>query len=57
MLLAMQSKVKLNTTRIEQCIAEHKEIIAALQDRNTSAVLAVMEKHINNSGKFWTRYL
>lgn len=56
-LLAMQSNVNLNTTRIKQSIEEHKQIITALEERDVNAVLAVMAKHIDNSGKYWTRYL
>lgn len=56
-LLAMQSNVKLNTTRIKQSIAEHKQLIIALEERDVAAVLTVMTEHIDNSGKYWTRYL
>ncbi len=56
-LLAMQSNVKLNTTRIKQSIEEHKQMINALEERDVDSVLRVMGKHIGNSGKYWTRYL
>lgn len=56
-LLAMQSSVKLSSTRIKQSIEEHKQILTALEERDVNAVLAVMTEHIDNSGKYWTRYL
>ncbi len=56
-LLAMQANVKLNTTRIKQSIEEHREIIHALEERDVTAVLGVMARHIGNSGKYWSRYL
>lgn len=56
-LLAMQSDIKLNATRIKQSIEEHKQIIKALEERDVEAVLSVMAEHIDQSGKYWTRYL
>lgn len=56
-LLAMQQNVNLNKSRIKQSIEEHKQIITALEERDVNAVLAVMSKHIDNSGKYWARYL
>ncbi|QHJ11612.1 HTH-type transcriptional regulator LutR [Paraglaciecola mesophila] len=56
-LLAMQSNVRLNASRIRQSIEEHKRIISALENRDVTAVLDIMNEHIGNSGKYWTKYL
>lgn len=56
-LLAMQSNVRLNSTRIKQSIEEHKRIISGLKNRDVTAVLDIMTEHIGNSGKYWTKYL
>lgn len=56
-LLAMQSNVRLNASRIRQSIEEHKRIISALENRDVTAVLEIMNEHIGNSGKYWTKYL
>ncbi|MBU3018837.1 GntR family transcriptional regulator [Paraglaciecola agarilytica] len=56
-LLAMQSNVRLNTTRIKQSIEEHKRIIRGLENRDVKTVLDIMNEHIGNSGQYWTKYL
>lgn len=57
MLLAMQTSVKLNSSRIKQSIEEHKSILRGLENRDVKAVLDIMHQHINNSGTYWTKYL
>ena len=56
-LLAMQSSVNLNKNRMAQSVSEHRELIESLKSRELSTVLAVMQKHIENSGQYLTTYL
>ena len=51
----MHANLSISEARVEQSMAEHKAILAALEDRDVDSTLAVLKKHISSSGKYWSR--
>ncbi|WP_235188610.1 GntR family transcriptional regulator [Catenovulum agarivorans] len=56
-LMAIHSNVSLNSSRIEQSIQEHKEIMQALKERSMKKTLVAMNKHLGSSAQYWSRYI
>ena len=56
-LQAMHANLSLNSARIKQSMAEHKEMLAAIESRDVDATLAILKNHISKSGQYWTRFI
>lgn len=56
MLQAFHANLGFSSTRFEQSLVEHKQILSGIEQRNVTAVMTVLDKHIDNSGQYWSKH-
>ncbi|WP_233267453.1 GntR family transcriptional regulator [Paraglaciecola sp. L3A3] len=56
MLQAFHATLGFSSTRFEQSLLEHQEILNGIEKRDVTAVMRVLDKHIDNSGQYWSKH-
>ncbi|MGJ8679067.1 GntR family transcriptional regulator [Paraglaciecola sp.] len=56
MLQAFHANLGFSARRFEQSIAEHHEILTGVENRDVDAVMTTLNKHIDNSGQYWSKH-
>lgn len=53
----MHVNLPISEARVQQSLIEHREIVAAVEERDVEMSLSILRKHISNSGKYWSRHI
>ncbi|MDU0355198.1 FCD domain-containing protein [Paraglaciecola aquimarina] len=56
MLQAFHANLSFSASRFEQSLVEHQQILDGIEKRDEAAVMAVLTKHIDSSGQYWSRH-
>ncbi|MGJ8680579.1 GntR family transcriptional regulator [Paraglaciecola sp.] len=56
-LQTMHSNLTTRASRANKGIAEHRQMLACIEKRDTKGTLAVLEQHITESSQYWSRFI
>ncbi|MCF2947128.1 GntR family transcriptional regulator [Paraglaciecola aquimarina] len=56
MLQAFHANLGFSVRRFEQSLVEHQDLLTGIENRNVDAVMTTLNKHIDNSGQYWSKH-